>query len=176
MKKNTVHLYQITVLLLVISLGGCCGDIERVPDNTIKAKPTDTVGKKKPKLPEWDEHFVLLKPKKKQHDRFKKSILNLNKPARNKIREMVEAVPKGTPRKEFLEDLSSFKSEDLKDLLNILLFLYGKEKNLIIEICAKLGDVNFWKKLRFYSLEKRLPYHDQNLLNKLIEELNIPNT
>ena len=71
--------------------------------------------------------------------------------------------------------MASFASKDLKSLLNILLYRYERKPALRAEIFVQLGEVNFWKQLQFYNLERELPRHDQDLLNSLIAALKIPN-
>ena len=177
MRKNAFCVQRL-ILLLATGTWGCGREpIERVPDQTVTHKhAAHPAGKEEvPSLgTQWDEHLGLLE-QAKQREKFQKSILKLREDARKKMLRMVGTVPADTPRKEFLEDMASFASEALKSLLNILLYLYDRKPGLMSEIFAKLGEVNFWKQLQFYKLEKELPRHDQDLLNRLIAELKIPN-
>ena len=177
MRKNACCVQRL-ILLLATGTWGCGGEpIERVPDQTLPPKHADhSAGQEEvPSLgTQWDEHLGLLK-QAKQRKKFQKSILNLREDARKQMLCMVGTVPAGRPRKEFLEDMASFDSKDLKSLLNILLYLYERKPKLMSEIFEKLGEVNFWKKIQFYNLERELPRHDQDLLSRLIAELKIPN-
>ena len=105
---------------------------------------------------------------------LRKAIHELSLPAQEGLRELVEAVPLHR-QKEVLYDLSSpfFEFEEVRRLINIILRLKSKNPKLILRICKESNRVSLWDQIKVYALKRRLGKSDQELLNKLIENLAI---
>ncbi len=166
-------------LLLTLSLTGCggCGKRKRVKDFTKKKKGEHVKhnDQKKIKLDEaWEKDLNKLPPEyKERKDRLRAALFNFPKVKRAELREVVEAVRTDRGQAEFLYDLTSadFTRRELERLLNIILHMKSQNSTLILKICAELGKVSFWEKIKFYAQKKQLTNPDESLLDRLIAKL-----
>lgn len=135
----------------------------------------------------WDDHLKLLKEEtqvvegrteiiKETDDskQFRASISAFREVDRNKMLRTINTVPPGgTSRRWFLEDMvKKFTLEETKRLMNIILDIYDRDSEKLLDFIAKEGRIGYWRKIRFMAnIVLNLNSDDRKLFKELAKEL-----